>query len=150
MDKEFLRQAIEKARESLTKRGFPAGAVIVKDGKVVGEGVSIGSVLHDPTSHGEVAAIRDACKNLGTNDLSGATLYGSLESCSMCLSASMWASVSKVVYACSKDKVAPEYYGGNYTSNALNKEFLKPLELVHLPELEEESLKLVKDWEMVK
>ena len=73
-DKKFLQKAIEKAKESVALGGFPAGAVIVKNGEIVGEGVSIGNELNDPTSHGEMASIREACKNLKTSDLSQTVL----------------------------------------------------------------------------
>lgn len=90
-DIKFLILAIKKAEESVAKGGFPAGAIIVKDGKVVGEGISIGNKLNDPTSHGEMASIRNACKNLKTSDLSESTLYASMQPCLMCLGASMGA-----------------------------------------------------------
>ncbi len=146
-DKDFLRRAIHKAKESVAKGGFPAGAVVVKDGEVIGEGISIGNKLNDPTSHGEVAAIRDACKNLNTTDLSGAILYVSMQPCIMCLGASMWSSISKIVYACPKDKVSAEYYGGHYVPEAINADLTRPIEIVPVPELEDESLKVVREWE---
>ena len=108
-DKEFLQTAIENARESVRKGGFPAGAVVVKDGKVIGTGISIGNTLFDPTSHGEIAAIRNACLNLKSSDLSNAVIYTSMEPCTMCFSATMWAGINKIVYACSKEKVSEEY-----------------------------------------
>ena len=146
-DRQFTLKAIEKAKESVDQGGFPAGAIVIKDGKVIGEGVSIGNKLNDPTSHGEMAAIRDACKNLATSDLSGAILYASMEPCLMCLGASMWSGISKIVFACPKGKVSAEYYGGHYKSSAINKELLRPIKLVHLSELENESLMVVQGWE---
>ncbi|MBI2577849.1 MAG: nucleoside deaminase [Candidatus Wildermuthbacteria bacterium] len=146
-DKEFLKLAITKAKESVREGGFPAGAIVVKDGEVIGEGISIGNKLNDPTSHGEIAAIRDACKNTKTSDLSGSVLYASMESCVMCLGAAMWSSVSKIVFACAKAKVSPNYYGGHYSLTQINKDFIRPIEVIHLPELEEESLVIVRDWE---
>jgi tRNA(Arg) A34 adenosine deaminase TadA len=143
----YLEKAIEKARQSVEQGGFPAGAVVVKDGVIIGEGISIGNKLNDPTSHGEISAIRDACKKLSTSDLVGATLYASMEPCSMCHSASMWSGISKIVYACGKDKVSKEYYGGVYKTEALNTTFNKPIEIVQVSELEENSLTLVKSWE---
>ncbi len=119
----FIKQAIEKSRESIASGGFPAGAVLVKDGEVIASGISIGNILHDPTSHGEVATIREACEKLGTTDLSGTVLYASLESCSMCLSASMWASIPKIVFACSKEMVDSAFYGGKYETEMLNSKF---------------------------
>ena len=136
-----------KARESVAQGGFPAGAIVVKNGKVIGEGISIGNKLNDPTSHGEIAAIRDACKNTKTSDLSGSVLYASMESCVMCLGAAVWSSVSKIVFACSRERVSPEYYGGHYSLTQINKDFLHPIEVIHLPELEEETLVIVRDWE---
>ena len=146
-NKDFLQRAIDKARESVAKGGFPAGAVVVKDGQVIGEGISIGNKINDPTSHGEMAAIRDACKNLGNTDLSGAILYASMQPCLMCLGASMWSSISKIVYACPKDKVSVEYYGGHYVPETINADLTRPVEIVHIPELEDESLKVVREWE---
>lgn len=146
-DKDFLQQAITKAKESVAQGGFPAGAIVVKDGKVVGEGISIGNKLNDPTSHGEMVSIRNACKNLETAGLSGAVLYASMQPCLMCLGASMWSGISKIVFACSKEKVSAEYYGGHYKSSQINSELMHPIELIHLVELEEESLMLVREWE---
>ena len=146
-DKEFLIKAIEKAKESVSKGGFPAGAVVVKNGEIIGSGISIGNLLNDPTSHGEMASIRDACKNIKTTDLSGAVLYASMEPCLMCFGASMWASVSKIIFACSKKKVYEEYYGGHYKSKEINTNLSHPLELMHVVDLEEESLSVVREWE---
>lgn len=146
-DKQFLQRAIEKAKESVAQGGFPAGAIVVKNGEIVGEGVSVGNKLNDPTSHGEMASIREACKNLKTSDLSGSILYASMQPCLMCLGASMWSAIPKIVFACSKDKVSVEYYGGHYQLSTINSELTCPLELVHFAELENESLEIVHEWE---
>lgn len=149
IDREFLTQAIEKAKESVAQGGFPAGAIVVKNGKIIGEGISIGNKLNDPTSHGEIAAIREACKNLGTSDLSGSTLYASMQPCLMCHGASMWSGISKIVFACSKEKVSDEYYGGHYQTSTINSELICPIELLHFSELEKESLTIVHEWEKI-
>lgn len=146
-DETFLDLAIEKAVQSVVQGGFPAGAVVVSKGKVIGEGVSIGNVIHDPTSHGEMSSIRNACKNTQSSDLSGAVLYASMQPCIMCLSAAMWAGVARVVFACPQNKVAPEYYGGHYDSLFLNKSFLRPMIVEHAPSLEQRSLDVVRAWE---
>jgi len=146
-DKEFLKKAMEQAKESVKQGGFPAGAVVVKDGKIIGLGLSIGNVLKDPTSHGEMASIRDACKNLNAGNLTGATLYASMQPCLMCFGASMWSGISRIVFACAKDKVSPEYYGGHYTVSEINKELIRPIKIEQISELEVESLALVKKWE---
>lgn len=146
-DKQFLQKAILKAKESVAQGGFPAGAIVVKNGEIVGEGVSVGNKLNDPTSHGEMASIREACINLKTSDLSGSTLYASMQPCLMCLGASMWSAIPKIVFACPKDKVSTDYYGGHYQPSAINTELTHPIELVHFAELENESLAIVHEWE---
>ena len=63
-DKNYLQLAIDQARKSVNEGGFPAGSIIVKNGKIIGEGTAIGNILHDPTSHDGVQCIRNACKNI--------------------------------------------------------------------------------------
>ena len=101
---ELMRQAVAEAREGINAdHGGPFGTVIVKDGKIVGRGHNCVLLLNDPTCHGEVSAIRDAGKNLGTFDLSGCELYTTGEPCHMCLCACMWANISKIYYGCTID-----------------------------------------------
>ncbi len=147
MDHSFLQQAILKANDSVSAGGFPAGAVVVLNDKVVGTGISIGNKIHDCTSHGEMCAIRDACSRLGTSDLRDATLYASMEPCAMCLAAAMWAGISKIVYACDKARVSSDYYGGLYTTEVINNLFAKPIQLVHDATLEADSFAVVQTWE---
>jgi len=144
---QFLQKAIEKAEESVGLGGFPAGALIVKDGKIIGQGVSIGNKLNNPTSHGEMACIIDACQKLNKSELNGTTLYASMQPCIMCFGAAMWSGVSTIVFACSRDKVSLEYYGGEYDVAEVNKKFLRPIKIVHFAELEGASLEVVKKWE---
>ena len=100
-DVKFMRVAITEAREGIRAgHGGPFGTVIVKDGKIVGRGHNRVLLLHDPTCHGEVAAIRDAGQNLGTHDLSGRELYTTGEPCNMCLCACLWANISRIYYGC--------------------------------------------------
>ncbi len=146
-DRAFIELTISKANESVEQGGFPAGAVVVLDENVVGVGVSIGNILNDPISHGEMVAIRMACSSLGTTALSKASLYCSMEPCLMCLGASMWSSISRIVFACKKEKVSSAYYGGEYKLSKINSELNSSIELVHLVELEEEALAVVRDWE---
>lgn len=143
---DYLQLAIEKSAESVSKGGFPAGVVIVKDGEIVATGISVGNKLHDPTSHGEIAAIREVCEKLKTSDLSGCVLYSSLESCSMCLSAAMWSSIPKIVYACGKEAVPADFYGGEYDTRAINKKFSKPLELIHEVKYQMQALEVINGW----
>ena len=101
-DRKYISLAIDQARKSVQNGGFPAGAVIVKDGKVISEGISVGDNLHDPTAHAETAAIREACRKLKTTNLEGATMYESLECCTMCFSVAYWSGISRIVYASKK------------------------------------------------
>jgi guanine deaminase len=102
---EFLRRAIALATENVTSgRGGPFGAVIAREGKIVGEGVNSVTAAHDPTAHAEVNAIRAAAKALGTFTLTGCELYTSCEPCPMCLAASYWARLDAIYFgACAAD-----------------------------------------------
>jgi len=148
-DKEFLKLAVEQAKESVKQGGFPAGAVVVKDGEVISKGVSLGFKLHDPTSHAETSSIREACKKLQTTDLNGATLYASLEPCLMCFSVSNWAGISKIVYGCKKNDqmVSKSYYEGKNENTEVNKNNNRQIELVYIPDFENEMLELAAKWE---
>ena len=97
----FMQMAIEEALCGIeNQHGGPFGCVSVKDGKVVAKGHNRVLLNHDATCHGEVAAIREAGKVLGTHDLSGCELYTTGEPCPMCLCACMWANIPVVYYGC--------------------------------------------------
>ena len=97
----YMRMAINEARKGIRKgHGGPFGAVIVKDGVVVGNGHNQVVKNNDPTCHGEMMAIRKACKNLGTFDLTGCELYTTGQCCTMCLVASLWANIKHIYYSC--------------------------------------------------
>lgn len=97
----FVELAIEEARRGIRAgEGGPFGCVIVKDGKVIGRGHNQVVRRKDPTCHGEVMAIRDACANLDSFDLSGCELYTTGEPCPMCMGAILWANIPKVFYGC--------------------------------------------------
>ena len=99
---EFLRRAIALATQNVvTNAGGPFGAVIVRDGKIVGEGANSVTASNDPTAHAEVNAIRAAAKAIGTFALAGCSLYTSCEPCPMCLAAAYWAHVDGVYYGAS-------------------------------------------------
>lgn len=92
-------RAIELSRKNMhAGAGGPFGAVIVKDGKIIGEGWNKVTSTNDPTAHAEVSAIRDACAQLKNFELQGAEIYTSCEPCPMCLSAIYWARISKIYY----------------------------------------------------
>lgn len=96
----FMRRALEIARQSLGDPGaLPYAAVVVKDGVIVGEGLNRVDGRKDPTSHGEVEAIRDACARLGTIDLTGCDLYTTAEPCSMCVATMYLSGIQRLYYA---------------------------------------------------
>ena len=103
MDREqaegFMRRAIDLGRRGAEAGdGGPFGTVIVRDGEIVGEGWNRVLADNDPTAHGEMEAIRDACRRVGGYSLEGCDLYSSGEPCSMCLSAIYWARIGRVFY----------------------------------------------------
>lgn len=98
---EFMQIAIQEAREGICNGdGGPFGTAIVRDGVLIASGHNHVLAYNDPTCHGEVDAIRKACKRLGTFDLTGCELYTTGEPCHMCLCACMWANISKIYYGC--------------------------------------------------
>lgn len=98
---EYMQQAIAEARKGIELgHGGPFGTVIVKDGKVVAKAHNMVLKNHDATAHGEMMAIGEAGRVLGTHDLSGCTLYTTGEPCHMCLCACLWANIEKVYYGC--------------------------------------------------
>ncbi|WP_455383725.1 nucleoside deaminase [Salinispira pacifica] len=103
----FMQAALEEAKLGVAAGdGGPFGAVIVLDGEIIGRGHNMVVSTHDPTSHAEVVAIRNASAGLGRFDLSGAELYTSCEPCPMCLAASFWARISVLYYGCNRDDAA--------------------------------------------
>ena len=98
---EFMQKAIDEAKYGIeNEHGGPFGSVIVKDGKIIGKGHNRVLKDNDPTCHGEMAAIREATKNLNSFDLTGCTIYTTGEPCHMCLCACMWANIDKIYYGC--------------------------------------------------
>lgn len=98
---EFMQIAIQEAREGISNGdGGPFGTAIVRDEVLIASGHNHVLAYNDPTCHGEVDAIRKACKRLGTFDLTGCELYTTGEPCHMCLCACMWANISKIYYGC--------------------------------------------------
>lgn len=94
----FAERAFEMRQLAVERGDQPYGAVVVKDGRIVGEGVSAVVTATDPTAHAEIQAIRDAAKRLGTPDLSGCELYGSSRACPMCEAAAYWARIARMYY----------------------------------------------------
>jgi guanine deaminase len=120
---EFLRRAIALAtRNVLTTAGGPFAAVVVRDGKIVGEGANSVTTTDDPTAHGEVNAIRAAAKSLGTFSLAGCDLYTSCEPCPMCLAAAYWARLDAVYYGASAADAARAGFDDAFLYDELRKD----------------------------
>ena len=103
MKNKFMQKAIELSIESINSGGGPFGSVIVKDNKIISEGMNRVTVNNDPTAHGEIVAIRAATKVLNDFNLKGCELYTSTEPCPMCYSAIFWSRIDKIYYANTKE-----------------------------------------------
>jgi guanine deaminase len=116
-----MQLAIEQSEKGMKQNeGGPFGAVVIKDGKIVGRGNNRVTSSNDPTAHAEVMAIRDACKNLNTFQLDGCILYTSCEPCPMCLGAIYWARPDKVFYANTREDAAAIGFDDDFIYNEIN------------------------------
>ena len=107
MQNKFLIRAIELAIDNVkTRQGGPFGAVIVRDGAIIAEGVNLVTGSLDPTAHAEIVAIRKACAHLNSFELKGCDVYTSCEPCPMCLAAIYWSRADRIVYAASRQDAA--------------------------------------------
>ena len=102
----WLDRAVDLAVENVGLDGGPFGAVVVRDGVVIGEGANRVTADLDPTAHAEVVAIRNACRQVGDFALVGATIYASCEPCPLCLTSSLWARLDAVVFAADRHAAA--------------------------------------------
>ena len=147
---QFMKIADELAKDNLkTNVGGPFGACIVKDGKIIGRGSNHVLAHNDPTAHAEVMAIRDACKNINSYDLSGCEIYTSCYPCPMCLSAIIWANIKKVYYGNTKVDAANIGFRDDFiydfiTKLSNNEEDKNILELLDLDR--EETIKTFEDF----
>jgi len=143
---EFMAEAIKVAQYGLKNGiGGPFGAVIVKDGVIIGKGCNSVLSLNDPTAHAEVMAIRDACKNIGTFQLDGCDIYTTCEPCPMCLGAIYWARPNNIFYASSRHDAASAGFDDSFIYDELNKSFdERAIPLIKLTT--DESDKLFELW----
>ncbi|HKE06305.1 MAG TPA: nucleoside deaminase [Candidatus Acidoferrum sp.] len=146
MFEEFMRRAIVLGKENVhTGGGGPFAAVIVKDGRIVAEGVNRVTTTNDPTAHAEVVAIREACRALGVFQLAGCDLYTTCEPCPMCLGAIYWARPARVYYAC----VASDAAAVGFDDAFIYEELKRGHDARRLPMqqmLREESLEIFSLW----
>jgi tRNA(Arg) A34 adenosine deaminase TadA len=145
--KKFMSRALELAHKgSQEGAGGPFAGVVVKDGKIIGESFNRVIADKDPTAHGEVMAIRDACKKANNFVLEGCDLYTTGEPCPMCLSAAYWAGINRIFFGFSVKDATKIGFQDEFQYN----EFKKPLDKRKIPEVQimaKEALQLVKDFE---
>ena len=103
-DRRWMRLALKEAERAFEEGEVPVGAVVVKDGVLVGRGRNAAERLGDPTAHAEILAVSAACEALGTKFLDGCTLYVTLEPCPMCAGALVWARLSRLVFGALDEK----------------------------------------------
>ncbi len=117
----YMKIAKELANDNLiTNSGGPFGACIVKNGKIIGKGSNNVLKNNDPTAHAEIMAIRDACNNINSYDLSDCELYTSCYPCPMCLSAIIWSNIKKVYYGNTKEDAANIGFRDDFIYNYIN------------------------------
>jgi tRNA(Arg) A34 adenosine deaminase TadA len=144
--KVFMKEAITLALSNVeNSHGGPFGAVVVKEGKVIGSGANQVTASNDPTAHAEIVAIREATSKLGTFDLTGCEIYASCEPCPMCLGAIYWAKIGKLYYAATKDDAAK----ADFDDSHIYQEFALPKNersLVSLQMMRDDAVKVFEAW----
>jgi len=142
----FMLKAIELSIKSAETTGGPFGCVVVKDNKIISEGFNKVTLTNDPTAHGEVVAIRDACSKLNTFNLSGCELYSSCEPCPMCLSAIYWSRIDKIFYANTRDDAKNIDFDDSFIYSEMNKKIIdRKLEMIQMHR--DDALKAFKIWD---
>lgn len=144
-----MRISVDLSKENLrSKTGGPFGAIVVKDGRIVGRGTNRVTSDKDPTAHAEIVAIRDACRSLENFNLAGCAIYTSCEPCPMCLSAIYWARIGTIYYANTQQDAADIDFDDAflYAEVALPKEE-RSIPLVHM--LRAEALEAFEEWKQM-
>jgi guanine deaminase len=147
MNSPFMTRAIQLSIENVRSgRGGPFGAVVVKDGDIIAEGVNQVTLTNDPTGHAEVLAIRQACQKIGLFELKGCELYTSCEPCPMCLGAIYWARLSRVYYG----GVAADASKVGFDDSFIYREIAQPHAQRGIPMIQmmrEDALAAFRAWE---
>ncbi len=145
MDRQFMREAIALAEESVRNGGGPFGAVVVYDGQIIARGNNRVVPDTDPTSHAEIVAIRAACRELRQYHLTGCTLYVNCEPCPMCFSAASWAHIERIIFAANREDAA----AAGFDDVAIHHQVTLPPSQRNIPmqqQLREEALKAFSIW----
>jgi guanine deaminase len=141
----FMLKAIELSIKSAETIGGPFGCVIVKENKIISEGSNKVTSTNDPTAHGEIVAIREACLKLNTFNLSGCELYSSCEPCPMCLSAIYWSHIDKIFYANTRNDAKNIDFDDSFIYSEINKK-IEDRKIQMTQMLRDEALKAFKIW----
>lgn len=144
--KQYMKQAIELALDNVVDgKGGPFGAVIVKNGEIIGKGSNHVTDTNDPTAHAEIVAIREAAQKIGSFSLEGCQIYASCEPCPMCLGAIYWARIDKIYYAATKDDALKS----DFDDSIIYKELSLPKDKRSISSLQlmrEEAVKVFEKW----
>ena len=146
MKNEFMKRAIELSLENVNEGGGPFGSVIVKDNKIIAEGSNKVTLSKDPTAHGEIVAVREACKKLDNFNLKGCEIYSTCEPCPMCLSAIYWARIDKIYYANTREDAKKI----DFDDSLIYSEFSKNIDDRKIPMVQimrNEALKAFELWD---
>ena len=141
----FMLKAIELSIKNVEAVGGPFGCVIVKENKIISEGSNKVTSTNDPTAHGEIVAIREACLKLNTFNLSGCEIYSTCEPCPMCLSAIYWSHIDKIFYANTRDDAKNIDFDDSFIYSEINKKIEdRKIQMIQMHR--DEALKAFKIW----
>ena len=141
----FMKHTIELSIKSVGNSGGPFGCVIVKNNKIISEGHNQVTSTNDPTAHGEIVAIRNACKELNTFNLSDCFLYSSCEPCPMCMSAIYWSRITKVYFGNTRDDAKKIEFDDSFIYSEISKKN-EDRSILMEQVLRDEALKAFKIW----
>ena len=141
-----MSRAIELSIESVNNGTGPFGAVIVKNEKIIAEGSNKVTSTNDPTAHGEIVAIREACKQLNNFSLSGCELYSSCEPCPLCLSAIYWARINKIYYANTREDARKIDFDDSFIYSEIKKN-IDERKITMTQMMRDEALKVFELWD---
>jgi guanine deaminase len=147
MNAEFMWEAIRLSIQNIRDgKGGPFACVVVKDGKIIARGTNMVTSANDPTAHAEVVAIRNACKELKTFQLSGCEIYTSCEPCPMCLGAIYWARPDKIYYANERSDAAKIGFDDEFLYEEISKK-ISHRKIPTMQLMREEALAAFHEWE---
>ena len=141
-----MSRAIELSIQSVNNGTGPFGAVIVKNEKIIAEGSNKVTSTNDPTAHGEIVAIREACKQLNNFSLSGCELYSSCEPCPLCLSAIYWARINKIYYANTREDARKIDFDDSFIYSEIKKN-IDERKITMTQMMRDEALKVFELWD---